>query len=162
MEFPIENQEQFDAAIQKRLTKERQRWESERGPIADPDELEQTRHRVGELEGEIRTRDARAVLASMNVSDEKRQDRIIRLAEMPDGADKKAMVAAFKSVYEDMPEVFGGGARVKETALDTSRESGSDAPITSRAQIDANENAEPGWIERNWDKVSGFLSGQAR
>lgn len=156
MEFPItiENQEQLNELTQNRIDRERKKWEKESGVSG---ELDASRERVAGLEGEIRTRDARAVLAGMNVADEKRQDRIIRLAEIPEDADSKAMTQAFKSLHTEMPEVFGEGATVKDKALDTSQgDQTTDGPLT-RERV---ESMGPEEINSNWDRVKAFLSGE--
>lgn len=155
MEFPatFQSQDEFDTAIQKRLTRERQRWESERG---DSQELEQAQTRVAELEADIRTRDARAVLESMNVTDQGRQDKIMRLIDWPETADDKSLRAAFKAAYDDTPEMFGSDAQVKDKGLDTSGDDGSEGPLT-RERV---ESMSPSEINSNWDRVKAFLTGE--
>lgn len=154
MEFPIENQQQFDDAIKDRLAREKAKWEKDSGASG---ELEEARERVGELEGEIKTRAARDVLTGMSVSDPKRQDRIIRLAEIPDDADQKAMIAAFKNLHGEMPEVFGEGAAVKDKGLDTTQGGQpAEGPLT-RERVEA---MGPEEINSNWDRVKAFLAGE--
>ena len=154
MEFPatFNNQDEFDAAIQKRLTRERQKWESERGGEG----LEAAQSRVAELEADIRTRDARAVLQSMNVTDQGRQDKIMRLIDWPEVADDKSLREAFKAAYDDTPEMFGSDAQVKDKGLDTSGSDGSEGPLT-RERV---ESMSPSEINSNWDRVKAFLSGE--
>lgn len=155
VDFPIENQEQFDQAIQKRLTKERQKWENERG--ADSGELEAAQEKARKLEAEIRERDARGVLSEMNVTETGRQDRIMRLIDWPENADDKSLREAFKSAYNDMPEVFPEGATVKDKGVDTSG-GGDDSsgPLTE----DQVKSMSPSEINSNWDRVKSFLSGE--
>lgn len=156
MEFPINTQEEFDVAIQKRLTRERAKWEKENGG----EDLEAAQARVAELEADIRTRDARAVLSEMNVTDPKRQDRIIKLADIPDdaedSADDKKLRAAFKGLYDEMPEAFGEGAAVKDKGVDSSGSDNSAGPLT-REQV---EKMSPEEINGSWDRVKAFLGGE--
>ena len=133
MEFPITNQEEFDAAIKDRLTREKEKWEKSVN-------IDEYRQRAEQAEsnafGRVQSRDARQILQGMNVPKE-RHGRILKLADLPtapgqDGEpDRKALVEAFKSLHGDMPEVFGEGATVAETALDTSTgDQDHDAPLT--------------------------------
>jgi hypothetical protein len=163
MEFPvtIESQEQFDELVKGRLARERERWEKETNVSEYRDRAEQAEARAF---GRLVDRDARDVLKSMNVPAE-RHGRILRLAELPnvpgeDGEpDRKAIIEAFKGLHSDMPEVFGEGATVKETALDTTTgDQDRDAPLT-RERIEAmseQEINEPS----TWERVQRFLAGE--
>lgn len=155
MEFPIthNSQEEFDQAISGRLTRERDKIKKESG---GNEELEGAQSRVAELEGEIRTRDARAVLDSMNVTEAGRQDRIMRLMEWPETADDKSLRAAFKATYDEIPEAFPEGAQVKDKGVDTSGANDSTGPLT-QAQV---ESMSPAEINSNWDRVKAFVSGE--
>lgn len=157
-DFPVtyNSQDEFDQAIQKRLTRERQKWENERGP--DSGELEDAQEKARKLGAEIRERDARAVLSEMNVTEAGRQDRIIRLAEIQglEQADDKALRDAFKSTYDEMPEAFPEGAQVKDKGVDTSGGDDSTGPLTEE-QV---KSMSPAEINSNWDRVRAFLSGE--
>jgi hypothetical protein len=161
MEFPISTQEQFDEAIKSRLSREREKWEKETN-------IDEYRQRAESAEtaafSRVQSRDARQVLTSMNVPKE-RHGRILKLADMPtapgeDGEpDTKALVAAFKSLHGDMPEVFGSEATVEETALDTSTgDQDTDAPLTRERieGMDADEINEP----TMWGRVQRFMAGE--
>jgi hypothetical protein len=155
VEFPItySSQEEFDAAISGRINRERDKIKKESG---GNEELESAQSRVAELEGEIRTRDARAVLSGMNVTEAGRQDRIMRLMEWPETADEKSLKAAFKATYDEIPEAFPEGATVKDKGLDTSGSDDSTGPLT-QAQLDSMSPAE---INGSWDRVKAFLGGE--
>jgi hypothetical protein len=155
VEFPItySSQEEFDAAISGRINRERDKIKKESG---GNEELESAQSRVSELEGEIRTRDARAVLDSMNVTEAGRQDRIMRLMEWPETADEKSLKAAFKATYDELPEAFPEGATVKDKGVDTSVTDDSTGPLT-QAQLDSMSPAE---INGSWDRVKAFLGGE--
>ena len=153
-DFPIENQEQFDQAIQKRLTKERQKWENERG--SDSGELEAAQEKARKLEAEIRERDARAVLTEMNVDNQSRQDKILRLADLPEDYDEKSLREAFKAVYKEIPEAFREAAHVMDKGVDTTGSDDSSGPIT-REQV---EKMSPSEINSRWDQVKAFLGGE--
>jgi hypothetical protein len=159
--FPIENQEQFDALVKNRLTREREKWEKET-------DIDAYRQRAESAEAaafsRVQARDAKALLHAMNVPKE-RHGRILKLAEMPtapgeDGEpDRKAMVEAFKSLHGDMPEVFGSEATVAETALDTSTgEQDTDAPLTLARieRMDEGEINDPSM----WERVQRFMAGE--
>ena len=103
-------------------------------------------------------------LKGMNVPAE-RHGRIMRLVDLPqapgeDGEpDRRQIVEAFKSLHSDMPEVFGEGATVQETALDTSTgDTDQDAPLTIEAieSIDPEQINEPGM----WERVQRFMAGE--
>jgi hypothetical protein len=155
VEFPItySSQEEFDAAISGRINRERDKIKKESG---GNEELESAQSRVSELEGEIRTRDARAVLDSMNVTEAGRQDRIMRVMDWPETADEKSLRAAFKGLYSEMPEAFPEGAQVKDKGVDTSGSDDSTGPLT-QAQV---ESMSPEQINSNWDRVKAFVSGE--
>lgn len=161
VEFPIENQEQFDAAIKSRLQREREKWEKETNVAEYKQRAEEAERRAF---GRLTARDAREVLKGMNVP-ESRHGRILRLVELPqapgeDGEpDRKAIVEAFKSLHSDMPEIFGQDATVQETALDTSVGDGDqDAPLTvERIESMSDEQInEPGM----WERVQRFMAGE--
>ncbi|CAN5612795.1 hypothetical protein BH24ACT22_BH24ACT22_13610 [soil metagenome] len=161
MEFPINTQEEFDAAIKDRLTREKDKWEKSTN-------IDEYRQRAEQAESNsfarIRDRDAKEVLRSMNVPKE-RHGRILKLADLPtapgeDGEpDRKALVEAFKSLHGDMAEVFGSEATVEDTALDTSTgDQDHDAPLTvERVEaMSADEINEPSM----WDRVQRFMAGE--
>jgi hypothetical protein len=161
MEFPITDQEQFNEAIKDRLAREKDKWEKSVN-------IDEYRQRAESAESaafsRVQARDAKALLHGMNVPKE-RHGRILKLAEMPtapgaDGEpDRKAMVEAFKSLHGDMPEVFGEGATVAETALDTSGgDPDLDAPLTLDRieRMDAGEINEPSM----WERVQRFMAGE--
>jgi hypothetical protein len=155
VEFPatFQSQEEFDQAISGRINRERDRLKKESG---GNEELESAQSRVSELEGEIRTRDARAVLDSMNVTEAGRQDRIMRVMDWPETADDKSLRAAFKGLYSEIPEAFPEGATVKDKGLDTSGSDDSTGPLT-QAQV---EKMSPEQINGSWDRVRAFLGGE--
>lgn len=161
MEFPITTQEEFDAAIKDRLTREKEKWEKNTN-------IDEYRQRAEQAETDafsrVQSRDARQVLQGMNVPKE-RHGRILKLADMPtapgeDGEpDRRAIVEAFKSLHSDMSEVFGEGATVAETALDTSTgDQDQDAPLTRERieAMDADEINEPSM----WERVQRFMAGE--
>lgn len=155
MEFPVtyNSQDEFDAAISSRINRERDRIKRESG---SSEELEQAQSRVAELERDIQTRDARAVLADMGVQDQGRQDRILKLSEIPDDYDDKSLREAFKATYDEIPEAFPSDAQVKDKGLDTSESDDSSGPIT-REQV---EKMGPEEINSRWDQVKAFLGGE--
>lgn len=161
MEFPvtIQDQDQFDGLVKNRIAREREKWEKESG-IADAHE----RANKAETDAYRRVlrRDARDVLRGMGVPDN-RHERIIGNATLPDQPgedgepDKAAITSAFKDLHGEVPELFGEGARVENTALDTggSGDQG-DGPLT-REQV---ENMSPQEINSMWDRVSAFIGGE--
>lgn len=155
MEFPatFNSQEEFDQAISGRLNRERDKLKKE---SEGSDELEDALYQVAELRAELDTRNARDVLSGMGVTDEGRQDRIIRLTEFPEEADDKGLREAFKAVYDEIPEAFPEDAQVKDKGLDTSGSEESSGPIT-REQV---EKMGPEEINSNWDRVKSFLGGE--
>jgi len=165
MDFPVtvNSQEEFDELVKGRLAREKDRWEKETNVSEYRDRAEQAETRAF---GRLVDRDAREVLKSMNVPAE-RHGRILKLSELPtapgeDGEpDRKAIIDSFKGLHGDMPEIFGEGATVKETALDTSTgdtDSGTDAPLT-RERI---ETMSPDEINEPtmWERVQRFMAGE--
>lgn len=161
MEFPItiKDQDEFDGIVKNRIAREREKWEKESG-ISDANE------RANKAESaayrRVLERDARDVLRGMEIPSN-RHERIISNAALPekpgdDGEpDKAAIGAAFKDLHGEVPELFGEGARVEDTALDTggSGDQG-DGPLT-REQV---ESMSPQQINSNWDRVKAFIGGE--
>lgn len=165
MEFPItiNNQDEYDNIVKNRLTREREKWEKESG-IAEANERARTAE--GAAYGRVLKRDARDVLKGMGVP-ENRHERIIKNAALPEKPDKdgepdrKAIEDAFKTLHGEVPELFGEGVRVEETALDTGGSSAGgdqDAPLT-RERI---EKMRPEEINEPsmWTRVQAFLAGE--
>jgi hypothetical protein len=161
MEFPINTQEEFDAAIKDRLQREKSRWEKETN-------VDDYRQRAEQAESaafsRVQSRDAKQVLSRMNV-DPQRHGLILKLADMPtapgqDGEpDTKALVEAFKSLYGATPEVFGESATVEDTALDTSTgDSDQDAPLS----VERIESMSPDEINApgTWERIQRFMAGE--
>lgn len=162
MEFPltVNSQEEFDNIVKNRISREKEKWEKDSG-IAEANERARTAESAAY--GRVLKRDARDVLKSMGVP-ENRHERIIKNADLPDKPDKdgepdrKAIEDSFKTLHGEVPELFGEGARVEETALDTGGSSGGDqdAPLT-RERV---ENMSPSEVNSMWDKVQAFLAGE--
>lgn len=162
MEFPItiNSQEEFDNQVKSRIAREREKWEKESG-IADAHERANKAESAGYQR--VLKRDARDVLKGMGVP-ENRHERIISNAKLPEKAgedgepDQQAITAAFKDLHKEVPELFGEGARVEETALDTGGDgqTNGDGPLT-REQV---ENMSPREINSNWDRVKAFIGGE--
>lgn len=162
MDFPltVNSQEEFDNIVKNRISREREKWEKESG-IAEANERARTAE--GAAYGRVLKRDARDVLKGMGVP-ENRHERILKNADLPDKPgkdgepDKQAITTAFKDLHKEVPELFGDGARVEETALDTggSTTTDQDAPLT-RERI---EKMGPSEINSMWDRVQAFLAGE--
>lgn len=173
MEFPItiNTQEEFDQHISGRLQRARTQWERESGLADTQRERDEARQRATRAERDaldrLMKRDARDVLAGMNVSDPKRQALILKLADLTgvqageDGEpNRKAITDAIKALHAETPDVFGTEAQVQDAAPDggAAGSSGADAPLT-REQID---KMSPQEINGAWDRISAFLSGERR
>jgi hypothetical protein len=173
MEFPlqIEDQEAFDELVKGRLDRARQEWERQGGIAEARDQAREADSRAQAAEARARsklaTRDARGILREMGVADGVRQQTILRLADFDNvGYDdqgepnEKHLRTAIKTVYKDLPEVFGENATVLDGAADASQgsgESGGLAAITSEEQISA---MPPEQINSRWDAISAFLRGE--
>ncbi len=173
MEFPItiNSQEEFDQQISRRLERARQQWERESGLADTQRERDEARQRATRAERDaldrLIRRDARDVLAGMDVKDPKVQGTVLRLADFSsveagqDGEPNREQITdAIKAVNKDTPAIFGEGARVDDTAPEggAAGSSGTDAPLT-REQIN---NMSPSEINSAWDRISAFLSGERR
>lgn len=161
MEFPItiNDQDEFDGIVKNRIAREREKWEKDSG-ISDAQERATKAEK--DAYGRVLRRDARDVLKGMGVP-ENRHERIIGNATLPDKPgedgepDKPAIASAFKDLHKEVPELFGEGARVEETALDTGGAgSDQDGPLT-REQV---ENMSPQQVNSMWDRVSAFMAGE--
>lgn len=161
MEFPItiNSQAEFDEQVKSRIAREREKWEKESG-ISDAHD------RANKAESaayqRVLKRDARDVLRGMEIP-ANRHERIISNATLPekpgeDGEpDKQAIATAFKDLHGEVPELFGEGAKVEDTALDTGGQGGGeDGPLT-REQV---ESMSPQEINSNWDRVKAFIGGE--
>jgi hypothetical protein len=172
MEFPltVNSQEDFDRLITGRLERARQKWESESGLAEARDKLREAESRAQAAEAKARERlarrDARSLLADIGVTERGRQDRILRLADFDNlGYDdagepsEKDLRDAIKEVHKDLPEVFGEGVQVVDSAADAGEGSGSgaDVPITSEEQL---AKMGPDEINSSWDRVAAFLRGE--
>ncbi len=174
MEFPItiNSQEDFDQQISTRLQRARTQWERETGLADTQRERDEARQHATRAERDgldrLVKRDARDVLAGMNVKDPKVQGTVMRLADFSgvqagdDGEpNRKAITDAIKAVHHDTPAIFGDEAWVQDAAPDgdaAAGSSGTDAPLT-REQID---RMSPQEINGAWDRISAFLSGERR
>ncbi len=174
MDFPItiNSQEEFDQHISTRLQRARTQWERESGLADTQRERDEARQAASRAERDgldrLVRRDARDVLAGMNVSDPKRQALILKLADLSgvqageDGEpNRKALTDAIKALHAETPDVFGTEAQVQDAAPDggaAAGSSGTDAPLT-REQID---RMSPQEINGAWDRISAFLSGERR
>jgi small-conductance mechanosensitive channel len=131
MEFPhtVNNQEEFDALINQRLERARQKWESEGGVAEAQQQAREAESRADAAEHRAReriaTRDARSLLSEMGVADAARQQRILRLADLDSvGYDEagepnaKDLRDALKAVHKDIPEVFGSDVQVVDSPAD--------------------------------------------
>ncbi len=171
VEFPItiENQEQFDELMEGRLQRARQQWERESG-LADAErQRDEARNRATKAERDaharIVRREARDVLAGMGVKDRKRQDLVMKLADLAgveadkDGEPNRKQIAdAFKALHADTPDVFGPDAQVTDSAPDGGGPGGgTDAEPLSLEKI---QRMSPDEINSVWDRVSAFLSGE--
>lgn len=171
MDFPvtINSQEEFDRQIEDRLKRARNQWERESGISEALRERDEARTATTQAESDafdrLLRRDARDALVGMNVKDPKRQQLIMKLADLssveagPDGEpNKKAITDALKALHKDTPEVFGEGATVADAAPDGDAGGDENAPLTE-ASVAA---MSPEEVNSNWDRVKAFLAGERR
>lgn len=172
MEFPItiENQDEFDELVSKRLSREREKIERQAGIEEYRKLAEEAEARAQEAEARayqrVLVRDAKGLLGSMGVEDAKRQDRIMRLVDLSDlppdahgDPDLVVLARKFKSLAEEMPEAFPPGSSPLEKGLDTSLGAAADdgGEIVSREQV---ESMSPEEINGRWPQIKAFLSGE--
>lgn len=168
MEFPItlETQEQLDNLMKARLERARASWEREAGIEEYRKRAEEAEAKAQEAEARayqrIVERDARGVLGSMNVTDPRRQDLILKLgdvAQVPQlengDPDPKALERRFKELYKSAPDVFGADAQVLETGLDTSTRDTGDSLTEERVAT-----MSPQEINNNWDRIKAWMAGE--
>lgn len=171
MEFPltIENQEEFDKHISKRLSRVRQ--EVERGAKAELG-VEELRTQLSEAEeraeNAVQTahqrlvkRDVVTLLSGMNVEGS-RQERVLKLLDLegiptdgvsPGDPDQKTIERRVKALYKDAPELFGADATVEQHGLDTS------AGERDQGHLDREslETMTPEEINANWSTIKERL-----
>lgn len=168
---PITTQEQLDAVIETRLQRARTQWERESNIPTIEQERDEARQRANRAERDgldrLVRRDARDVLAGMNVRDPKAQQTVMRLAdfsgvEADDQGEpnRKQIADAVKAVHKDTPAVFGADATVTDAAPDADAGGGGDASGTGPLTQQQVSNMSPQQINSNWDRVKSFLSGE--
>ena|SRR5215218_2609490 len=168
LEHPITTQEDLDRIIEQRLQRARQQWERESGMPDLERERDEARQRASKAERDaldrLVRRDARDVLASMDVKDPKQQETVLRLADFggvqaddQGEPNRKAIADAIKAVHKDVPAVFGDEAQVRDEAPDTGAagESGN-----GTLTLETVQNMSPQEINSNWDRVKAWLSGE--
>ncbi len=178
--FPltIENQEQLDELMKSRLERARASWEKEAGIEEYRKQAEEAEARaearVQEAEakayGRVLERDARTVLGSMNVTDPKRQELVLKLAgtleetpQLENGdPDPKALERRFKELYKSAPDVFGADAQVLERGLDTSTRDSSSSSSSAWDSLTEERVAimSPDEINSNWDRIKAWMAGE--
>ena len=166
---PITTQEDLDRIIEQRLQRARQQWERESGLADAQRERDEARNRATKAERDaldrLVKRDARDVLAGMNVKDPKRQAVVLRLAdfsgvEADDQGEpnRKQITDAIKALHKETPDVFGPDARVMDAAPDGGGADGGDEPAALTRETIGNMS--PQEINSRWDQVKAFLSGE--
>jgi hypothetical protein len=151
---PITSQEQFDDRIKARLAREREKWEKE----SNTEELQQQLQAKDEEIAEIRRkrfledakRDVRAELARRGVTDQGRQDRVMKLLDFSEASDSSFALAQIDQVAKDIPELVrprGAGS------------GGSSKPVLQPQQKQVEGMSEQE-INSNWDRVKAFLAGE--
>jgi hypothetical protein len=156
---PITSQEQFDDRIKARLAREREKWEKE----SNTEELQQQLQAKDEEIAEIRRkrfledakRDVRAELARRGVTDQGRQDRVMKLLDFSEASDSSFALAQIDQVAKDIPELVrprgaGSGGSSKPVLQPQQK------PLT-REEVEGMSEQE---INSNWDRVKAFLAGE--
>jgi hypothetical protein len=156
---PITSQEQFDDRIKARLAREREKWEKE----SNTEELQQQLQAKDEEIAEIRRkrfledakRDVRAELARRGVTDQGRQDRVMKLLDFSEASDSSFALAQIDQVAKDIPELVrprgaGSGGSSKPVLQPQQK------PLT-REEVEGMSEQE---INSNWNRVKAFLAGE--
>jgi len=166
VEFSEEQKQEMNRIIRDRLEREREKLQEqhEQELAAKDQEIEAARQETGAqhsaLFGRAAEREARSELAQRGLTDQRRQDLIIRNAELEnkvqrdrDGMpDSKTVRSALRDVQNAAPELFGQGFNWDGTTADGGRHSTS-VPFT-RSQL---ESMSEGEINQNWDRVQESL-----
>jgi len=158
---PITTQEEFDERIKARLAREREKWEKE----SNTEELQQQLQAKDEEIAEIRRkrfledakRDVRAELARRGVTDQGRQDRVMKLLDFSEASDSSFALAQIDQVAKDIPELVrprgaGSGGSSKPVLQPQQK------PLT-REEVEGMSEQE---INSNWNRVKAFLAGERR
>jgi hypothetical protein len=158
---PITSQEQFDDRIKARLAREREKWEKG----ANTEELQQQLQAKDREIAEIRRkrflddakRDVRAELARRGVTDQGRQDRVMKLLDFSEASDSSFALAQIDQVAKDIPELVrprgaGSGGSSKPVLQPQQK------PLT-REEVEGMSEQE---INSNWNRVKAFLAGERR
>lgn len=168
---PITTQEALDAIVEGRLQRARTQWERESNLSTVEQERDEARTRANRAERDgldrLVRRDARDVLAGMNVTDPKRQQLVMRLAdfsgvEADDQGDpnRKQITDTLKALHKDTPDVFGTDATVTDQAPDSGDAGGSGEPGNGPLTREQINNMSPQEINGMWPRVQAFLSGE--
>src|SRR5215211_4699238 len=110
---PITTQEQFDEKIKARLARERERWQKESESSAETENLKAELAAKDEEIAQIRRerfledaqRDVRAELARRGVTDQGRQERVMKLLDFSEASDSSFVLSQIDQVAKDIPEL---------------------------------------------------------
>jgi hypothetical protein len=161
---PITTQEQFDEKIKARLARERERWQKESESSAETENLKAELAAKDEEIAQIRRerfledaqRDVRAELARRGVTDQGRQERVMKLLDFSEASDSSFVLSQIDQVAKDIPELVrprGAGSGGSSRPVLTQEK-----PLT-REELESMSESE---INSRWDQVKRFMAGERR
>jgi hypothetical protein len=163
---PITTQEEFDARIKARLTREKEKWQKQSGAEDLKAALQAKDEEIAQIQREHYRADARRgvvdELASHGVTEEGRIERILRHVDLdaiepaedgkPHFGDVRSQLA---DVSRDMPELLdyqlgagSGGSKAPVLPRET--------PLTHQ-ELEAMSESE---INSRWDQIKAFMAGE--
>jgi hypothetical protein len=157
---PILSQADFDERIKARLAREREKWEKE----SDTEELKAELAAKDEEIAQIRRerfledaqRDVRAELARRGVTDQGRQERVMKLLDFSEASDSSFVLSQIDQVAKDIPELVrprGAGSGGSSRPVLTQEK-----PLT-REELESMSESE---INSRWDQVKRFMAGERK
>jgi hypothetical protein len=161
---PITTQEQFYEKIKARLARERERWQKESESSAETENLKAELAAKDEEIAQIRRerfledaqRDVRAELARRGVTDQGRQERVMKLLDFSEASDSSFVLSQIDQVAKDIPELVrprGAGSGGSSRPVLTQEK-----PLT-REELESMSESE---INSRWDQVKRFMAGERR
>jgi hypothetical protein len=161
---PITTQEQFDEKIKARLARERERWQKESESSAETENLKAELAAKDEEIAQIRRerfledaqRDVRAELARRGVTDQGRQERVMKLLDFSEASDSSFVLSQIDQVAKDIPELVrprGAGSGGSSRPVLTQEK-----PLT-REELESMSESE---INSRWDQVKRFMAGERK
>jgi len=156
------SQEEVNQIVEERIARAREKWQKESESSAETENLKAELAAKNEEIAEIRRerfvedaqRDVRAELAHRGVTDQGRQERVMKLLDFSEASDSSFVLSQIDQVAKEIPELVrprgaGSGGSSKPVLKQ-------EKPLT-REEVEGMSEQE---INSNWNRVKAFLAGE--